>query len=61
MKKMKNIKYYFTVIKRWYLIRFYKACLRDVLFKILKGEEGLEVARRFFNYKIYQLSKSSKT
>jgi hypothetical protein len=44
-------------IKQWFMLRYYKACLHETLIRIIKGEQGLELARRFFNYKIYQLSK----
>ena len=48
---------YFGGLKRWYMLRYYKGCLRETLIRTIKGEQGLELARRFFNYKIYQLSK----
>lgn len=66
-KHKRNILYnllsnnYFTRFKRWYMLVYYKGCLRETLIRIIRGEKGLELARRFFNYKIYQLqSKQNK-
>ncbi len=47
LKKIKN-----NIIKR-----FYQGCLNMALEKIDNGEEGFELAIRFFKYKIYILSK----
>jgi hypothetical protein len=44
-------------IKSYYLKTLYKACLKETLQRILKGEQGLELSRRFFNYKLHQLKK----
>lgn len=51
---------FFCGIRRWYMKRFYQACLRETLIRTIKGEQGLELARRFFNYKVWQLSKPQK-
>ncbi len=37
--------------------KFYQDALRETLFRQIKGEPGLELARRFFNYKIFLLRK----
>lgn len=38
---------------RYFRRKFYEAALREVLVRIINGEKGLELARRFFNYKIF--------
>lgn len=37
--------------------KFYEQALREVLIRIMKGEQGLELARRFFRYKVFILRK----
>ena len=57
MRKNKLQIFIFGGLKRWFMLRYYKYCLRETLLRIIKGEQELELAHRFFNYKIYQLSK----
>ena len=47
----------FNNLKKRFLLRFYQDCLRETMLRQMKGEPGLELARRVFRYKIYQLSK----
>lgn len=59
MKNKNNAFYNYlknNYLNRWYMLKFYKSCLR----KTIKGDPDLELARRFFNYKIHQLSKNMK-
>jgi len=44
-------------IKKYYLRIIYRLCLNETLIRIQNGEQGLELSRRFFNYKLYQLRK----
>ena len=44
-------------IKRWCWRNFWRDCLREATIRKIRGEKGLEVAIRFFRFKIYQCSK----
>lgn len=48
----------FANIKRRFLLRFYRSSLKEVMLRQMSGEEGLELAQRFFKYKTHQLSKN---
>ena len=51
-----NLNNYIRIMKRIFMLIYYKYCLRETIFRIIKGEQNLELASRFFNYKIYKLS-----
>lgn len=44
-------------MKNIFLLFFYKDCLKETLRKKDNGEQYLELAHRFFKFKVYKLSK----
>lgn len=52
----------FKFIKKWFLKRYYISCLREVKYRIIKGnhgDESLKLVDRFYNYKLYLISKKT--
>ena len=47
----------FYNIKRWFILNYYRGCLKETKFRVERGHTNLDFAIRFFKFKVFKYSK----